>query len=372
VTGLQPSFLFVTCQRGAEPAIKHEIARDWPQMRFAYSRPGFLTFRLPADHALAADWELGSVFARTHGFSIGKIDVGDAQAKARQLWEQGAVLRPRRLHVWQRDRDRPGRRGYEPGITEEATALRNFLLENRPGELTELEAEPIASPGDCVLDCILIDEHQWWLGMHRARSLVSRYPGGFLAIEPPIPMVSRAYLKMEEALRWSELPIRAGDRCAEIGAAPGGSSQALLDRGLLVTGIDPAEMDPAILARPHFTHVRKRGHEVRRREFSKTRWLMADMNVAPRYTLDVVEGIVTHRGVNIRGMILTLKLLQWRLAEEIPRYLERIRSWGYDEVRARQLQYNRQEICVAALRATPPRKPPDDPVAERSRHAACV
>jgi 23S rRNA (cytidine2498-2'-O)-methyltransferase len=207
-----------------------------------------------------------------------------------------------------------------------------------------------------VLDCILIDEHQWWLGMHRARSLVSRYPGGFLAIEPPIPMVSRAYLKMEEALRWSELPIRAGDRCAEIGAAPGGSSQALLDRGLLVTGIDPAEMDPAILARPHFTHVRKRGHEVRRREFSKTRWLMADMNVAPRYTLDVVEGIVTHRGVNIRGMILTLKLLQWRLAEEIPRYLERIRSWGYDEVRARQLQYNRQEICVAALRATPPSK----------------
>jgi 23S rRNA (cytidine2498-2'-O)-methyltransferase len=74
------------------------------------------------------------------------------------------------------------------------------------------------------------------------------------------------------------------------------------------------------------------------------------MNVAPRYTLDTVEAIVTHREVNIRGLLLTLKLLDWDLAERIPEYLERIRSWGYAQVRARQLAHNRQEICVTALR----------------------
>ena len=73
------------------------------------------------------------------------------------------------------------------------------------------------------------------------------------------------------------------------------------------------------------------------------------MNVAPNYTLDAVEAIVSHAEVHIRGLILTLKLPDWSLADEVPEYLQRIRSWGYNLVQARQLQYNRREICVAAL-----------------------
>jgi 23S rRNA (cytidine2498-2'-O)-methyltransferase len=62
-----------------------------------------------------------------------------------------------------------------------------------------------------------------------------------------------------------------------------------------------------------------------------------------------VEAIVTHSEVNVRGLILTLKLFEWKLADRIPEYLDRIRAWGYNEVRAKQLVHNRQEICVAAL-----------------------
>ena len=36
----------------------------------------------------------------------------------------------------------------------------------------------------------------------------------------------------------------AGARWAELGSAPGGASQALLQRGYHVLGIDPAAMDP--------------------------------------------------------------------------------------------------------------------------------
>ena len=77
------------------------------------------------------------------------------------------------------------------------------------------------------------------------------------------------------------------------------------------------------------------------------RWLTADLNVAPTYTLDTVEAIVTHADVSVQGMILTLKLLEWSLATEIPAYLDRIHSWGFGRVAARQLHHNRQEICVA-------------------------
>jgi 23S rRNA (cytidine2498-2'-O)-methyltransferase len=178
-----------------------------------------------------------------------------------------------------------------------------------------------------------------------------------MPLEMPPEVVSRAWLKMEEALLWSRLPIPHGARVAEIGSAPGGASQALLARGLIVTGIDPAEMAPALLKHPRFTHIRRRSTQVRRREFRKIRWLTADMNVSPNYTLDAIEAIVTHPEVNVRGLLLTLKLPHWELAEHVPDYIERIRKWGYNIVQARQLQHNRCEVCVAGLQKPFHRKP---------------
>jgi 23S rRNA (cytidine2498-2'-O)-methyltransferase len=61
--------------------------------------------------------------------------------------------------------------------------------------------------------------------------------------------------------------------------------------------------------------------------------------------------------VNIRGLIMTLKLPDWNLVEQIPAYIERIRSWGFPDVKAKQLAHNRQEICVAALRGEVKHKP---------------
>jgi hypothetical protein len=71
--------------------------------------------------------------------------------------------------------------------------------------------------------------------------------------------------------------------------------------------------------------------------------------VAPEHTLDWVESIVTHRQVHIRGMVLTLKLSSWELADRIPDYVGQIRSWGYRYVNVRQLAFNRQEVSIAAI-----------------------
>jgi 23S rRNA (cytidine2498-2'-O)-methyltransferase len=78
---------------------------------------------------------------------------------------------------------------------------------------------------------------------------------------------------------------------------------------------------------------------------------MVDSNVAPKSTLDTVEHIVTNRQVRVRGMLLTLKLPDWKLADDVPAYVERIRSWGYRHVNVRQLAFNRQEITLAAVRS---------------------
>jgi 23S rRNA (cytidine2498-2'-O)-methyltransferase len=361
-----PGFIFVTCQVGAEPAVKAELARKWPAFRFAYSRPGFLTFKLPGG-ALADDFDLHSVFARAYGFSIGKVTGDTVDDCAAKFWELVAERPHDALHVWQRDLFEPGHRGYEPRLTELATEaeiairakaesrrLKAEASKSQESPLHPLTPSPVhaasASPGQLVLDCIIVEPNEWWVGYHRAASIPSRWPGGMFNIEVPAEVVSRAYLKMEEALAWSRMPLKPGEHWVEIGSAPGGSSQALLGHGLQVMGIDPANMDPVVLGNPNFTHVKMRGADVRRREFRNVRYLTADINVAPQYTLDTVESIVTHPEVSIRGLILTLKLLEWKLADELPAYLDRIRSWGYGQVRARQLHHNRQEVCVAAVR----------------------
>ena len=349
----RPQFLFVTCQVGAETSVKRELGRRWPEFRFAYSRPGFLTFKLPAEHRLKTDFDLESVFARAHGFCLGKASAEEPEALARRVWEVYGDRSVRRVHVWERDSAQPGDHGFEPAITPAAVEAHGAILGHCPRreELADDVDDPWAEGrrGEFVLDCVLVGPGEWWVGYHRVKSAASRWPGGMLRLELPPDAVSRAWLKMEEALCWSQLPIGPGARCADIGSAPGGASQALLDRGLIVLGIDPAEMHSEVLAHPHFTHLRRRVAQVRRREFRKIRWLVADMNVAPRYTCDAVESIVTHPEVRVRGMLLTLKLFDQGLADSLPEHVERVRSWGYNVVRARQLQYNRQEVCVAAL-----------------------
>ena len=38
---------------------------------------------------------------------------------------------------------------------------------------------------------------------------------------------------------------------------------------------------------------------------------------------------MTHPEVTVQGMLLTLKLLDWAMADEIPKHSARIRSWGF-------------------------------------------
>jgi len=348
-------FLFAACQPGSEAALKGDVARRHPTLRFAFSRPGFVTFRIADDAADDSPPTLRSAFARTWGYSLGKVVGADASELARDVWSLVAAERTnhgisqfKHLHVWQRESALPGDEGFDPTATTPAQEAGALLLAQRPKSATAPSLNAEVPAGQAVLDCVLVEPHEWWIGWHRAESPETRWPGGVPLLNAPPNMISRAYLKIEEALRWSELPIRSGDRCIEIGSAPGGSCAALLERGCFVTGIDAAEMDPAVLANPRFTHVRARARDVPRAKFHKARWLMADTNVAPKHTLDTVEAIVNAPDVRLDGLVLTLKLTDPRLTAQLPAFHKRIRGWGYQHVRARQLAFNRQEVCVVA------------------------
>lgn len=347
-------FLFVVCQVGAELALKAELSRSWPAFRLAFSRPGFVTFKMPASFRLADDFELGCTLARTSGFSLGKVTSTRAEDAAREAWKLAGEQSFQHLHVWQRDIATPGDRDFEPGETPLASEVGRILAAASPNTVavnTALRVNQQARRGDRVLDCVLVEPNEWWLGWHIAADPPSCWPGGVPLIKSPPHVVSRAYFKTIEALEWSCLPLKAGDHCAEVGSAPGGSAQALLERGLVVIGIDPAEMDPLVTADQRFAHLKKRVADVKRREFRSVKWLFTDSNIAPQNSLDDMEAIVSHREVHVRGLLLTLKLSDWAVMEAIPGFVERVRSWGFSQVMTRQLAFNRREICLAARRS---------------------
>jgi 23S rRNA (cytidine2498-2'-O)-methyltransferase len=345
-------FLFVIAQPGAERPLKNEIAREHPELRFAFSRPGFVTFR-SADE-IARGFRLRSVFARTWGYSLGKCAGTDDAQLARDAWRLADELvrthTVRHVHAWPRERPLPGDEAYDGAADELARTIGALIVEQRPAAIQVPSVNVAAGAGDVVLDCVLVERHEWWLGWHRAASPETRWPGGVPPIAIPARLISRAYFKMVEALEWSRLPIAAGDRCVEIGSAPGGSCLALLERGLVVTGIDPAEMDAAVLAYPNFTHLRARAKDVKRSVFRDCRWLVMDANVAPNYTLDTLDAVLTQPSVAPEGLVLTLKLTDPQLAEKLPVVAERLRGHGYQNVRMRQLAFNRQEICTVVTR----------------------
>jgi len=354
-------FMFATCQVGAETALKEEVARKHPLLRVAFSRPGLLTFKLPEDHKLRLDFALNATFARSHGFSLGTVKGDSDDALAAAVWETVGESTFHQLHCWPRDTFAPGDHDFEPHVSEDALAARDAIVRAMPGdqlpEEARSDAKQVAQREQLVLDCILVEGDTWLVGVHQTTGLATRYAGGMVDVSLPEGAISRAYLKMEEGLRWARMPLAKGDKCVDLGCAPGGASQALLKHGAHVMGVDPADVDPRLLEHPNFQHVKKRAVDLRRREFVGIRWLFADMIVAPQYTLDTVEAIVSNQDVHIGGMLLTLKLLDWKLAAELPAYLDRIRGWGYRVVNARQLRYNRQEVCVAAFRRREVRRP---------------
>lgn len=358
-TPWQPPFVYAVCQHGAEAVLKRELAARAPQLRSAFSRPGFVTFKLDAPCEEPEKFALPAAFARTSGFSLGSVKGERLHDLAAEVWQLPdvqtflAAHEVAGLHVWQRDERTPGDRGFEPGLTILADEAEEAIRELSPIEsLRPDSAAGRSTPRNrWVLDVALIEPNQWFVGCHRTTSRVASWPGGVPDLELPEHAVSRAYLKMAEAMSWASLPMSRGERVVELGCAPGGASQALLDAGLEVIGVDPAEVDESVLADPNFTHVRSRSVETSRKVFRHVQWLAADMNVAPSFTLDAVEAVVKHPGISIRGMLLTLKLPDLALVDELPKFVERVRSWGYRDVRLRQLAFNRQEICLAALRS---------------------
>ena len=344
------SFIYVCCQQGVESVVKTELSKQHPGLSFAFSRPGFVTFKLSPDAKLPLKFALASTFARTSGWSIGRADGDDGAALVEQIVSSEAAKLCKHIHVWQRDRAVPGQRGFEPGETPLAKAVGEQILASGVFSGRDVQVNRAARTDDLVLDVAIVEPNQWWFGFHYVSTAAGRWPGGVPFFDTEVDVASRAYFKLKEALLWAGIAVQAGDVVAEIGSAPGGACQLLLESGATVIGVDPAEMEPEILKNKKFTHIRRRGNEVKKKDLKDVKWLFADLNATPTYTLDAITEIVSSQHVDVTGMILTLKMTDMKMAEEVTAIRKRVKDLGFSVVKTRQLSFNRGEFCLAAVK----------------------
>jgi 23S rRNA (cytidine2498-2'-O)-methyltransferase len=341
----EPTFAMLCCACGAEQVIKNSIAKEgW---RLAFSRPGFVT----AKHDQAVDPPQG-VFIRTSARSIGQTRGQSCQLQIDELRKQLAASLPARpfdqLHVWPKDRAPIGRFGFEPGTDEVSAAVAEELFQAlQPDWLRCDQPNRIAQPSESVLDVVLVEPAYWFFGTHVADVWPSRWPGGVQPIQPQYEPISRAYFKAAEAITWSGMNLQPGDLCVEIGSAPGGACGRLLELGMRVIGIDPADMDPRIAGHPRFRHIRARAGDLPRKEFRGAKWLLVDSNVKPDKTLVTVGNIVCNRNSDLRGLLITMKIGDYESSGLIDRWRQTIDGWRPQQVRVRQLARNKCEVCFA-------------------------
>ncbi len=315
-------FAFATCLPGLEPAVKLDVARVRPALRFAYSRPGLVTFKSATP--VAPDDIPPTAFARVWGRSIGPArDPADA---AHQLAASGAT----RVHVFRRD----------PDATVDLAPWCAALAEIQVGQ---------AAPGDLVADVIVAGDEPAWLGLHQQDEHHVAYPGSFFPIEVPADAPSRAYAKIEEAIAWANLPVAAGHVALEIGAAPGGAVMALARRGVEVWGVDTGELAPQVRALPGVHHLAMKVGALRWEELPpRVDWLLVDVNLAPQVALHEVARLMPRLRKTLRGAVITLKLNDFQFVSALPALTERIAGFGFDRVRLRHLPSNRRELCAVA------------------------
>jgi len=319
-----PDFAFASCLPGVEPAVKLEVARDRPDLAFAFSRPGLVTFK--STGAIAPEDPPGSAFARVWGKSLGTV-VNPDEVRA-QLAELGVT----RVHVYSRD----------PEIAADLAPW-SALGPRGPAVDGELVANIIVPPGVASAEAA-------FLGIHRHDPTRGPEPGGGFGVVVPEDAPSRAYAKIEEAIAWAKLPMSGGQVALEIGAAPGGAVLALARRGLTVWGVDTGELAPVVKALPNVTHLAKKVGAVRWEELPpRIDWLLVDVNLAPQVALHEISRLMPKLRPTLRGAVFTLKLNDWGFVAELPKLVQRIRDLGLTNVRLRHLPANRKEVCAVAL-----------------------
>ncbi|MGL5428880.1 SAM-dependent methyltransferase [Cetobacterium sp.] len=299
-------FIYTIVNIGSEKYLKEEIALKYPELSFAYSRPGYITFK-DNSGKLNIDSRLNLVFARAYGISLGRTKPENLE-----------------LEVSKHRAD--------------VTHRFSLISDEKSGETANL--------GDTILDVVEVKEGEFWLGIRKVYPESWRVVGANPNLIQPEAAPSRAYLKIAEALIWTNYEYRGEESVLELGSAPGGASYAMVERGFKVFGVDNALMDADLLKNPNFKHIKEPMQKVQDVDVPRPcHLLVSDVNVFPSLVLGQLKRFMSIRP-GIHTVFYTLEIGDRISIEEVLEHIDTFKTFGFKDVRATQLPSNKSEVIL--------------------------
>lgn len=284
------------------------------------------------------------VFARQLVFCGAFVDDLPADDRVQPLVTAAKELGSRCGVVW-----------LETADTNEAKELSGFCRKFAPHLERALIAEHLLHPKDKRaprLNVFFVDSKQAWVGLTDLRNS-NPWPMGIPRLRVSRDAPSRSAVKLAEAwlalLTEQEIEKRlvAGMRAADLGAAPGGWSWQLAQRGLRVIAIDNGNVSAALLKGEMVEHVRADGFHWRPR--GSLDWMVCDIVDQPSRIAMLAADWIAHG--RCRDTIFNLKLPMKKRFEELERCRaiidKRLREADVPYVlRVKHLYHDREEVTA--------------------------
>ncbi len=325
---LESEFVFALTNPGAERALKHEVESMGLGWRLSYQRRGFVTFKSDQPY---------SIDSLQHEISCARrlcLSLGKSSTRELALERLGDV-----------------------GIVQHAR-FQDRKMQGLPAD----SAQGMPHIGQLVGTVVDLGNGEFWSGIHRHARWLSPDPAGDSGTEMPPESPSRAWLKLEEAVRFFDLEFTSRDLVVELGCAPGGVLLALLNRGVSVIGVDPAKLADIVMTsaiperqqapgdRPWLFHCRKPAALVSKRDLGQdVSWFMSDMNQSPAVVLTECARFCK-MAPSIRGVLITLKLTDLLQVTEKQKWFSALRALGFTTVRVQQLSVHHRELVLLGMK----------------------
>jgi 23S rRNA (cytidine2498-2'-O)-methyltransferase len=205
-----------------------------------------------------------------------------------------------------------------------------------------LQSEPVVRHSDYIVS-VYVSANKMFAGISKPSDNLSDWSGGAIRFLKEEDQISRAKFKLLEAEQRFGLDFQYARAALDIGAAPGGWTSFLLERGLRVTAIDPASMHPSLQGKPNLTIYKKNAADVKLRQ-DEFDLLVCDMSWNPRQMARLVADLLY--ALQSGGTaIITVKLMQKKPFQTI-RELMQIFESSLHLIKAKQLFHNREELTL--------------------------
>lgn len=213
--------------------------------------------------------------------------------------------------------------------------------------LSDFSGEIVVRDADYILS-VFVTKNCVFAGISCPKDNISDWNGGAIRFRREDGQISRAKFKLLEAEISFGIDFTAFKEALDIGAAPGGWTSFLLERGLKVTAVDPARMHPMLVGMSNLTIIKKNASEIKLREHQFD-LLVCDMSWSPKLTARLVSDLL-YSLVPGGTAIVTVKLLGKKpmaLIQEVIGIFEEARL---QIQRAKQLFHNREEVTLYMIK----------------------